>query len=104
MIEIVTGDLLEAKEKYIAHQCNCLTENSAWSNGNDKKAYLFLSDVCLGKSKIADRAHPYTLEGIKPHMSVWARAGVSLYNDEYIVYTERQNWLKFVVEFESLGR
>lgn len=29
MIEIVTGDLLEAKEKYIAHQCNCLTENSA---------------------------------------------------------------------------
>ena len=76
--------------------------NSAWSNGNDKKAYLFLSDVCLGKSKIADRAHPYTLEGIKPHMSVWAKAGVSLYNDEYIVYTEQQNWLRYVVEFESV--
>jgi len=29
MIEIVTGDLLEATEKYIAHQCNCLTQNSA---------------------------------------------------------------------------
>jgi O-acetyl-ADP-ribose deacetylase (regulator of RNase III) len=29
MIEILTGDLLEAKEKYIAHQCNCLTQNSA---------------------------------------------------------------------------
>lgn len=29
MIEIVTGDLLDSKEKYIAHQCNCLTENSA---------------------------------------------------------------------------
>ena len=29
MIEIITGDLLEAKEKYIAHQCNCLTQNSA---------------------------------------------------------------------------
>lgn len=76
--------------------------NSAWSNGNDKKAYLFLSDVCLGKSKIADRAHPYTLDNIKPHMSVWAKAGVSLYNDEYIVYTERQNWLRYVVEFESV--
>ena len=29
MIEVVTGDLLESKEKYIAHQCNCLTQNSA---------------------------------------------------------------------------
>lgn len=29
MIEIITGDLLEAPEKYIAHQCNCLTQNSA---------------------------------------------------------------------------
>lgn len=29
MIEIITGDLLESKEKYIAHQCNCLTQSSA---------------------------------------------------------------------------
>ncbi len=29
MIEIITGDLLDAKEKYIAHQCNCLTQHSA---------------------------------------------------------------------------
>ena len=29
MIEIITGDLLEATEKYIAHQCNCLSNNSA---------------------------------------------------------------------------
>ena len=29
MIEIVTGDLLESKAKYIAHQCNCITQNSA---------------------------------------------------------------------------
>lgn len=28
-IEIITGDLLSAKEQYIAHQCNCLTQNSA---------------------------------------------------------------------------
>lgn len=76
--------------------------NSAWSNGNDKKAYLFLSDVCLGKSKIAHQSHPYTLDGIKPHMSVWAKAGASLYNDEYIVYTEQQNWLRYVIEFEQV--
>src|SRR5271165_78515 len=29
MLEIITGDLLEATEKYIAHNCNCLTQNSA---------------------------------------------------------------------------
>lgn len=29
MIEIVTGNLLEVPEKYITHQCNCLTQNSA---------------------------------------------------------------------------
>jgi poly [ADP-ribose] polymerase 2/3/4 len=75
--------------------------NSAWSGGNDKKAYLFLSDVCLGKAKIADRAYPYTLDNIKPHTSVWAKAGTALYNDEYIVYTEQQNWLRYVVEFEK---
>ena len=29
MIEIITGDLLDAKEKYIAHACNCVTNRSA---------------------------------------------------------------------------
>jgi poly [ADP-ribose] polymerase 2/3/4 len=78
--------------------------NSAWASGNDKKAYLFLSDVCLGKSEIAYKAYPYTLDKIKPNMSVWAKAGQSLYNDEYIVYTENQNWLRYVIEFETLIR
>lgn len=29
MIKIIKGDLLKATEDYIAHQCNCLTKNSA---------------------------------------------------------------------------
>jgi len=29
MIEIVTGDLFDAKEKYLVHQCNCVTNRSA---------------------------------------------------------------------------
>ena len=29
MIEIITGYLLDAKEKYIAHACNCITQRSA---------------------------------------------------------------------------
>lgn len=29
MIEIVTGDLFEGKEKYLVHQCNCVTNSAA---------------------------------------------------------------------------
>jgi O-acetyl-ADP-ribose deacetylase (regulator of RNase III) len=29
MIKTVTGDLLAAKEQYIAHQCNCVTNSAA---------------------------------------------------------------------------
>src|SRR5260370_41351941 len=29
MIEIVSGDLLEANEKFICHACNCVTQRSA---------------------------------------------------------------------------
>jgi hypothetical protein len=29
MIEIVSGDIFDAKEKYLCHQCNCVTNKSA---------------------------------------------------------------------------
>lgn len=29
MIEIVTGDIFDAKEKYLCHQCNCVTKRAA---------------------------------------------------------------------------
>lgn len=29
MIKTINGDLLKAKEEYIAHQCNCVTNNAA---------------------------------------------------------------------------
>lgn len=75
---------------------------SIWSGGTAKTAYLFLSDVILGKQEIATYSYPYTKQGIAPAASVWAKAksGV-LYNDEFIVYTEQQNWLRYVVEFEG---
>ena len=28
-IQIITGDIIESKEKYICHQCNCLTNHAA---------------------------------------------------------------------------
>lgn len=75
---------------------------SYWSGGNDSKGYLFLSDVALGKQEIAKGPYPYTAEKIKPNMSVWAKGGQSgVINDEFIVYTEQQNWLRYVIEFET---
>lgn len=75
---------------------------SYWSGGSDKKGYLFVSDVALGKQTIARGAYPYTLEGIKPSMSIWAKGGFSgVINDEFIVLTENQNWLKYIIEFEA---
>lgn len=79
---------------------------SYWASGNDNKGYLFVSDVALGKQKIATAAYPYTLDGIKPNMSVWAKGSdygirTSLINDEFIVFTEKQNWLRYIIEFES---
>lgn len=29
MIDIVTGDIFDAKEKYLCHQCNCITKRAA---------------------------------------------------------------------------
>lgn len=29
MIEIITGDIFDAKEKYLCHQCNCVTNRAA---------------------------------------------------------------------------
>lgn len=74
--------------------------NSYWANGSDDKGYLFLSDVALGKQKVASGAYPYTAQGIAPCMSVWAKGGLSgVVNDEFIVYREDQNWLRYVIEF-----
>jgi hypothetical protein len=75
-------------------------DGSYWANGGDKKGYLFLADVALGKQEITMSAHKYTAKSIKPNMSVWAKAGTSLINDEFIVYTEDQDWLRYIIEFE----
>lgn len=75
---------------------------SYWSGGNSEKGYLFLSDVALGKQKIANGAYPFTLKNINPNMSVWAKGGKSgVINDEFIVFTEKQNWLRYIIEVSN---
>lgn len=58
MIEIVRGDLLLAPEKYIAHQCNCLTQKSA---GTAKAIF----DKFPHADTYADRANPDVMGTIK---------------------------------------
>jgi O-acetyl-ADP-ribose deacetylase (regulator of RNase III) len=58
MIEIVIGDLLNAKEKYIAHQCNCVTQASA---GTAKAIF----DKFPYSNTYADRQVPDTMGTIK---------------------------------------
>jgi len=58
MIEIVTGDLLDSKEKYIAHQCNCLTQRSA---GTAKAIF----DKFPYSNTYADRSEPDVMGTIK---------------------------------------
>ena len=80
-------------------------QGSYWGSGTDKSGFLFLSDVALGKQEVAKGSYPYTLEGIKPAMSVWAKGGKSgVINDEFIVFTESQNWLRYVIEFQTQVR
>lgn len=58
MIEIVSGDLLQAKEKYIVHQCNCLTKHAA---GIAKAIF----DAFPHANTYADREEPDVMGSIK---------------------------------------
>jgi O-acetyl-ADP-ribose deacetylase (regulator of RNase III) len=54
MIEIITGDLLDAKEKYILHQTNCVSKGSAGGIARsifDKYPY---ADCYLGRKENSD--------------------------------------------------
>lgn len=58
MIEIISGDLLDSQEKYIAHQCNCLTQHSAGTAKNIFTKYPHANTY-------ASRTDPDTLGTIK---------------------------------------
>lgn len=48
MIEIITGSIFDAKEKYICHQCNCVTKRSAHL-AKDMFAQFHYADVYSGR-------------------------------------------------------
>lgn len=58
MVIIIHGNLLESKEKYIAHQCNCLTQSSAGIAKNIFDKYPYANTY-------SSRTEPDTLASIK---------------------------------------
>jgi poly [ADP-ribose] polymerase len=88
----------------------CSLNNGYYSRGSgsvrNRGAFMFIADVALGKSHVADDAHGYTKAPTGTH-SVFGKAGHtgswggSLMNNEFITYNNNQNRLRYLVEFEA---
>jgi predicted DNA-binding WGR domain protein len=77
--------------------------SSYWANGNDDKAFLFVSDCALGNQFIAKSSGQYTLKSIEPYHSVWAKGGQSgVINDEMMLYRTDQHNIRYLLEFTCL--
>lgn len=63
-------------------------------------AFMFVSGVALGKIKEVEHAH-YFHDAPKGYDSVRGVQGRSLLHDEYIVYRENQQELRYIIEFEG---
>lgn len=79
--------------------------NSYWSSGSgnvkNRKAFMFLMDMVLGKPHIATGAFGYTKAPNGTH-SVFAKAGQSgVQNNEFIVYDTDQLMLRYLIEFDT---
>ncbi len=85
----------------------CDVKNSYWAKGGStNEGYLFLSDVAFGSPRMASGSYQYSSSNIKPHHSVWAKAGVGgVINDELMVYhptgPNQQHQIRYLVQFET---
>lgn len=81
---------------------------SVWTNGNSNEAYLAIFEVHTGSQlEISQHEAWHTqltedkLKGInKNYDSVFAKRGVSLLNNEFIVYNEAQCTIKYIVKIK----
>lgn len=76
-----------------------------WTGGSSNKAYLALMDVHVGKqleiSKWSSECYKYTTSYLQQkgqYDSVFAKGGYDLRNNEYIVYSDAQSTIKYLVE------
>lgn len=75
---------------------------SYWAKGSSDKAYLAVFKVAYKNAKHVDTwdssMTTYRKSSIKPYDAVHAHAGVSLLNDEVIVYDEAQVAIQYLIE------
>ncbi len=77
---------------------------SYWANGSSNRAYLALFQANVGSQWELRRADP-SLNLQKVHTagydSVYAKGGVDLINDEFIVYEEARATIKYLIELRA---
>jgi poly [ADP-ribose] polymerase len=110
---VITGKMF-GYGLYFADKCrkslNYTSLNgSYWAKGSEKKAWLALYDVHIGKP-LQIRKHEawctqLTAELLrekgKEYDSVYAKGGIDLVNNEYIIYDERQCTVRYLVEISN---
>ncbi len=110
---VITGKMF-GYGLYFADKCRksinyTSLDGSYWARGAQKKAWLALYDVHLGKP-LQIRKHEawctqLTGERLrekgKDYDSVFAKGGIDLVNNEYIVYDERQCTVRYFLEISA---
>lgn len=83
------------------------TDNGRWVSGTGtKKVYMALYSAHLGRQLVKTK-HDSSCYNIDKEVkkngydSVWAKAGVSLRKDEYIIYNSTQCTISYLVEFSA---
>lgn len=66
-------------------------------------AFMFLADVALGRIK-KEEYSKYYLKPPAGYHSVMGVKGKSLLHDEYIIYNETQQRLRYIIEFEAKSK
>jgi poly [ADP-ribose] polymerase len=83
-------------------------KGSYWANGASNEAYMALFKVHLGNSLQVDRHESWCssltnkkLRTRGPYDSVFAKGGYDLRNNEFIVYTEQQSTIKYLIQMKG---
>lgn len=77
---------------------------SYWTNGNSRNGYLAVYKVAY-KNPLDVYSHKneykaYRKDSIGMHDALFAHKGDMLFNDELIVYDDRQTTIRYIIELE----
>lgn len=80
---------------------------SRWAGGTSNEAYMFLFNTHVGKQLVIDKwENKYSsfdynkLRQLGDYDSVYAKKGISLFRDEFIVYKEEQMDVKYLIKLK----